>query len=337
MHHVWRYVGTFYESFVPVFDKTECFSIDECFLDLTEFNHLDLTQYGQSMRQRVRQWVGLPVCVGIGSTKILSKLANRMAKKDIFRAWNGGCDLNELSEAEIESVFSGLAVDEVCGVGRQLAASLNIIGIDTVQALKAANPVAIRKQFGVVLEKIVHELNGIYCLEMEIEEVIPDKQQIMCSRSFGEYLYTEAELQEPITEYMNRAAEKLRRQGGECGAVQVFVSSNRHRENEPQYSRVITVPLEGPTDDSFRLVRSALLGLKHIYKSSIAYRKVGVCLCEINPKGSSVRDMFFDTQADGKTSQVMSALDEVNKRFGRRSLGLVCCWTGRFTILGCEE
>lgn len=190
----------------------EVYSIDECFLGLDGMRQ-DLTAYGQTMRQQVRRWTGIPVCVGIGPTKTLTKLANHIAKKGA--KWNGVCDLGALQEAALNDLLAGIEVGEVWGVGRRLREQLAEMNIHTVLALKQADSNLIRRRFSVVLERIVLELRGISC--MELEQVAPDKQQIVCSRSFGMAVLTLAELGEAVSSYMTRAAQKLRRQSSAAG------------------------------------------------------------------------------------------------------------------------
>jgi len=133
------------------------------------------------MRQRILRWTSLPVCVGIGATKTLAKLANHCAKKRAHL--HGVCNLNTLANTEVDQMLSKIDVGEVWGVGRQLAPKLKTLGINTVLDLKQANPSRLRQQFSVMMEKTIRELNGTMCIEME--EVCPAKQQIVSSRSFG--------------------------------------------------------------------------------------------------------------------------------------------------------
>ena len=189
--------------------RQEIYSIDECFLGLDGFSHYDLMAHAQKMRQQVKQWVGLPVCVGIAPTKTLAKLANHCAKKGLAGD-DGVCDFGQLGKEEYEALLASLPVGEVWGVGRKLTARLNEMGIHTVRQLRDADTATIRRQFSVVLERTIMELRGISCLELE--ELAPAKKQIMSSRSFGAYVHTLPELEEAVSTYIARAAEKLRAQ-----------------------------------------------------------------------------------------------------------------------------
>ena len=160
--------------------QQEVYSIDECFLSLDGFN-TDLTAYGQRIRQQVKRWTGIPVCVGIGSSKTLAKLANHVAKKR--PEWHGVCDLGNLSASALDALLASIEVGEVWGVGSRIREKLASIQIHTVLALQQADSSLIRQQFSVVMERTIMELRGVSCLALE--EIAPAKQQIMCSRSFA--------------------------------------------------------------------------------------------------------------------------------------------------------
>jgi DNA polymerase V len=295
----------------------EIYSIDESFLDLSEFRHQNLTAYAQEIRQRVKRWVGLPVCIGIGPSKTLAKLANHVAKKR--PQWNSVCDLTTLSTNDLETLLAGIAVNEVWGVGRRHTAALAEMGITSVRDLRDADPSRIRKQFSVVLERTVQELRGVSCLEME--DVAPAKQQIMSSRSFGQAIFTLEELSEAITLHTTRATEKLRRQDSVAGAIQVFLQTNRFKPKEPQYNPGITVPLVQATNDTLQLTQAALSGLKHIYKPGYCYAKGGINLMDISPMNSAPVDLFTDVEFSQRRTALMTTLDAVNRRFGSNTLG----------------
>lgn len=233
----------------------EVYSIDESFLDLSGLAQEGYPAYGAKIRERVADWVGLAVCVGIGSTKTLAKLANHCAKKALAGS-NGVCDLSAMPEAQLTSLFSRIEVDEVWGVGRKLSERLATMGIRTVQQLREADAETIRSRFSVVLERTVRELRGVSCLDLE--EIVPTKQQIMSSRSFGTLVYDLADLEEAVATYIGRAAEKLRGQNSLAGAVQVCIRTNIFKPEAPQYQRTVTVPLPEATADTRILTHWAL-------------------------------------------------------------------------------
>ena len=295
--------------------EVEVYSIDESFLRIETVAHLygGAGAMGQQIRARVGQWTGLPVCVGVGPTKTLAKLANHMAKKN--PEFNGVCDLHALSRAERERWMAGIEVGEVWGVGRRLEERLAALGIHTVLDLRNASPKWLRAHFGVVMERTCSELRGISCLALE--EVVPAKQQIMASRSFGQPLEDIEALREAVAAYVSRAAEKLRAQASVCAAVHVFVMSNRFRPEEPQYSAGLTVPMAEACDDTRALTTAALRGLGAIFRPGIRYKKAGIMLTLLSPKAAMQRSLFDDAGAGARSAELMSVLDAVNRTFGR--------------------
>ncbi len=292
----------------------EIYSIDECFLGFDGFDHFDLVAYGSAIRKQVRQWVGIPVCVGIAETKTLAKLANHCAKKGLAGA-DGVCDLTRHTTTERSRLFDGIEVGEVWGVGGQLTKKLGDMGIGTVEDLRTADAKTLRDRFSVVLERTVAELNGVSCIE--IEHDVPNKQQIMSSRSFGQYVYDLAPLKEAVASYIAIAAEKLRAQGSLAGMVQVYVRTNPHKENAPQYQRGLTIPLPEATDDTLRLTRAALWGLRRIYRPGYAYQKAGVALLNLSD-AAKVQGSLFAVGKDN--TKVMQVMDRINGIWGRGTL-----------------
>ncbi len=296
----------------------EVYSIDESFLDLTEFRSRNLEQYGQSMRKEILQGLGLPVCVGIGETKTLSKLANHCAKKR--PEFNSVCNLNTMTSESVNQMFSEIEVGEVWGIGRKLAPKLNALGINTVLDLKLANPERLRQQFSVVMEKTIRELNGAVCIELE--EIAPPKKQILSSRSFGHPVSDYNSLAESVTLYMSRAAEKLRRQQSYAGSVYIFIRTSPFRDNETFYRNGRTISLPSPTDDTRQLVNVALWGLKQIYVPNLNYAKAGVMLSELVPAQGVQTDLFSMQTVTPKSDQLMATLDSINKKMGKESIKL---------------
>jgi DNA polymerase V len=298
--------------------QQEVYSIDECFLDLTGFARHDLTDYGLEIRSRIKQWVGLPVCVGIGASKTLAKLANHIAKKN--PEFNGVCDSNAMTEQEWNAWLARIEVGEVWGIGRKLAPQLNAMGIQSVLDLKRADTSTIRSRFSVVLEKTIRELNGTVCIDLE--EAPPPKQQIMSSRSFGMPVTDLQSLAESVTLYMSRAAEKLRRQQSCAGSVHVFIRTSPFKPDEPYYANSLTIPLPSPTDDTVKLVKAALWGLRRIYKPGYRYQKAGVMLSELVPLDQCQGDLFTRAPQTTRSAKLMAAMDSINRSMGRQTVKL---------------
>lgn len=298
----------------------EVYSIDESFLELSGFTEVepDLAAYGQRIRQRVADWLGIAVCVGIGPSKTLAKLANHCAKKGLAGE-NGVCDFTVMSQDDLSRLFASIDIEEVWGVGRKISQRLVEMGICTVEQLRTADPDLIRRRFSVVLERTVRELRGVSCLALE--EVAPPKQQIMSSRSFSRLISDRGELEEAVASYMATAAEKLRRQHCLAGVVQVYIRTNVFKPDEPQYQRAMAVPLPAPTDDTRVLTGWALGILRKIFRPGFAYHKAGIMLLDLVPQHQRQATLFETADGESERAQaLMQVLDEINARYGRRTL-----------------
>jgi DNA polymerase V len=297
----------------------EIYSIDESFLDFTG-DVRDLTQTGQAIRSQVLQWVGLPVCVGIGPTKTLAKLANHMAKKQ--PQWKGVCDLTACAEPERLAHMDALDVREVWGIGRKLSVQLMELGIATAGDLARCDSKRARERWGVVMERTIQELNGVSCVAWENQP--PAKQQIIASRSFGGPLYTVEQLIEPLRFHMGRAAEKLRQQDSIAGRVGIFLETNRFRPQDPQYSPSQSIALPSATDDTAILTTWGTALLRALYKGGYRYVKAGVALDDLRPRGMQ-QGSLFDAQPpaqDLRREKLMSVLDKANTKWGRGTMGV---------------
>lgn len=292
----------------------EVYSIDESFLDLTGFRR-DLTAYGLEMRAHVLRWLGLPTCVGIGASKTLAKLANHIAKKNVGREWHGVCDLTRLAPPERDALMGRIDVGDVWGVGRRLSVALQELGVQTALDLRQANATALRKRFSVVLERTVHELNGLACMELDVQP--SPQKQIVCSRSFGAPVLDEPQLGEAIAEFCTRAAERLRGQELAAGRLQVFIQTSLFRKQDKQYANAVTLPFPAPTADTRSFVKMALAGLAHIYRPGFRYAKAGVMLLELQPQHVVQLSLDFDDASRQRATRAMAAMDALNARFGK--------------------
>lgn len=298
----------------------EVYSIDESFLELSGFERRGYSAYGSEIRQRVADWLGLAVCVGIGQTKTLSKLANHAAKKSLAGK-DGVCDFLSMQPGDLTHLLERIPVGEVWGIGRKFTARLEEMGITTAKQLREADAETVRTRFSVVVERTVRELRGISCLALE--EVAPDKQQIMCSRSFGTLVYQRADLEEAVASYVGRAAQKLRGQDALAGALQVYIRTNIFKPEVPQYQKGLTVPLPEATSDTRVLTAWALRILRRIYRPGYGYHKAGVTLMEIGPKTNQQFSLFVPSGvASARNEKLMEALDGINERYGRGTLRL---------------
>ncbi len=289
--------------------RSEVYSIDECFVDLTGMPRLREVSY--AMRERVGRWTGMPVCVGIGPTKTLSKLANHVAKK--HPRSKGVFNYNALTDAQKTKLLTQLAVSEVWGVGRKLTQRLAVHGIATVQDLRVAHTPTLRAEFGVVIEKTQRELQEVACIDFQ--QQVPDKQQIISSRSFGNAVTALPVLKDALSLFVANACAKLRRQNSQAALIQVFLQTNRFRKDQPQYMPCLAVPLPRPTHDTLEVSRWADVLCERMYKPDYAYKKAGIVLSEISPVTHHQADWIEPDMLSN--DKLMQALDGLNQRFGR--------------------
>jgi DNA polymerase V len=307
-----RFMATL-KQFAP---RQEVYSIDESFLDLTGIKR-DLIAYGQEIKDTVMQWTGLPICVGIGSTKTLAKLANHCAKKQPHM--NGVCDFTSMSQSELDSIMQTLPLSKVWGIGSKLEAKLNKLGVNDVLRLKRADPKRIRDEFGVLLERTIKELNGETWLELE--ETLQEAKQVMSSRSFGTRVNTLQELEEAVSFHASNASERLRKHGLYANAVYVFIQ-NSPFDKAKFYGSSMVVALPSATDNTMQITRTALWILKRIYKEGIYYQKAGVMLMELVPAQGQQTDLFGFTLGESKATKLMNALDSINHKYHKGTIKL---------------
>jgi|APLak6261667961_1056064.scaffolds.fasta_scaffold00909_2 DNA polymerase V len=295
------------EEFAP---SLEVYSIDEAFLDLTGVGHHDPVAYGQRIRKTVFRTTGIPVCVGLGPTKTLAKLANFAAKR--WPQTGGVLDVSD--PVRREKLMKIVPVGEVWGIGSRYAERLNQLGIATVWDLATQSPHNIQRQFNIVVARTVMELNGIPCLELE--ESAPDKQQIVCSRSFSRRLTDYSELAQALAEYGSRAAEKLRHQHSVAGHLSVFIRTSPFNPQEPHYQRSAGMALSSATQDSRVIISAANRLLKEIFKPGYHYQKCGVQLSHIQPENQPGQfDLFAIGDHRTGGDQLMTVVDQINRRF----------------------
>jgi DNA polymerase V len=226
-----------FATFAP---RMEVYSIDEAFLDFAGV-HGDLVAVGRELRERVLQWIGVPCGIGLGTTKTMAKLANHIAKSAERKPGSYPaelaqvCNLGGMCVADREALYASTSVEEVWGVGPRIGARLKAQGIVNVLQLATLDVPTLRRQFSVMLEKTVRELQGIPCIGLE--DAPTARQQIMVSRSFGAPVTQGRDLASAVTSFASRAAEKLREQGDAAGAVTVFIGTSPFRKNDEQYGR----------------------------------------------------------------------------------------------------
>lgn len=289
----------------------EVYSIDEAWLDLTGIPDFELEMFGRHLQDRVYREVGIPVGVGISTSKTLTKLANWSSKK-----WKEktGAVVDLCDPAKQEKLLKYADVGEVWGVGRQLTTQLRAMGINKAWDLAKFDPKTLRRQFSINLERTARELSGESCMSLE-DDVTP-KQMIACTRSFSERLTEFQELRTAISTFVANASRKLREQNQFASCIQVFVRTSPFDTSGMQYGRSISVPLICPTYDTRDLLAAALDGLQQIYITGPKYAKAGVILSQFFDPGMFTDDLFIQPLRKN-TEQLMSALDLINAKHGR--------------------
>ncbi|WP_312686116.1 Y-family DNA polymerase [Kosakonia sp.] len=296
--------------------RCELYSIDELFCDLTGMrNYRDLNGFGRELRNAVLQRTHLLIGVGIAQTKTLAKLANYAAKQ--WPQQTGGVvDLSNVDRQRKLMAF--LPVSEVWGVGRRITKRLESLGIKTALQLAEADSRFIRKHFNVVMERTVRELRGEPCFELE--EFVPDKQEIICSRSFGDRISNYEAMRQAICSYATRAAEKLRSEHQYCRFISAFVKTSPFTLNEPYYGNRASVTLLTPTQDSRDIIAAATRCLEAIWKEGYRYQKAGVMLGDFYSQGVAQLNLFDDNAPRENSQKLMAVLDHLNTKEGRGTL-----------------
>ncbi|MEL6353544.1 MAG: DUF4113 domain-containing protein [Cyanobacteria bacterium J06627_28] len=289
----------------------EVYSIDEAFLGLDGFSHLDLTDYSLQMQRYVFRATRIPISVGIGPTKTLAKLANRIAKNRQRQADGNGV-FNLCDRALQNALLPTISVNDVWGIGKRWSAKLQARGIATAAQLRDTEPGVIRQMSNVVLERTVYELQGISCLGLED---IQPKKQIMCSRSFGRLVTSKSDLLEAISCHGARVTEKLRQQQSRAGGLYVFLKTNRFSINEPQYQNSITFAFSAPTGHTGEVISAARAGLQRIFCSGFRYQKCGVMLMDIAPANIIQCNLFCQRDHE-RDDRLMRAIDQLNSKMG---------------------
>ncbi len=308
----------------------EVYSIDESFVALDGIRG-DLIARGHAIRARVTQWVGISCGVGMGETKTLAKLANHIAKTAERKPGSyperhaGVCGLSTMPPAEREEAFATTSVRDVWGVGRKIGAQLEAEGIKTVLQLCRSDGPTVRRRWGVVLERTVRELNGVSCLTLE--DIPPTKKQIASTRSFGRAIMDLPSLEEAVSEFATRAAEKLRLQECHTSQVLTFVHTSPFRP-DPQYSKNVVMPLRRPTADTGEIVNAALRGIRTIYRPGFRMAKAGVMLLDLVPATVQQGELDLEDEAGRDRSRLMAALDAVNLRYGKGTVHVGSTGTG---------
>ncbi|WP_391488828.1 translesion error-prone DNA polymerase V subunit UmuC [Leclercia tamurae] len=288
--------------------RAERYSIDEVFLTIQGLDkYINYEDYGRQLREHVYRGTGLTIGVGAGISKTLAKSAQWASKE--WPQFNGVLILHPNNPRRTEKLLSLQPVEEVWGVGRRIAKKLSTMGITTALQLAQANPAFIRRHFSVVLERTVRELNGESCIALE--DAPPAKQQIVCSRSFGQRVMTYEAMRQAVCQHAERAAEKLRGERQFCRQIAVFIKTSPFSAT-PYYGNVASEKIHIPTHDTRDIIAAAISALDRIWVDGYRYAKAGVMLNDFTPTAVSQLNLFDDIQPRERSEELMKVLDGIN-------------------------
>lgn len=290
--------------------RVEQYSIDEMFLNLSGIDRCeDFEHFGRRLRAHVLNTTGLIIGVGMGPTKTLAKSAQWAGKE--WKQFRGVLALTSNNPKRTATLLANQPVEEVWGVGRKISKRLNLMGIKNALQLAQSNTRFIRENFSVVLERTVRELNGESCIPLE--ELPPSKQQIVCSRSFGERIMSKTAMQQALCQYATRAAEKLRGERQFCRHVGVFIRTSPHAVNEVYYGNSVGETLALPTQDTRDIIEVTMRLLDRIWLDGRRYMKAGIVLNNFTPNGITQLTLFDENKARARSAQLMKVLDGINQ------------------------
>ena len=301
--------------------EVEIYSIDEAFLKLQFWDHSPgfALSFGKDLQQKILKWVHLPTCVGIAPTKTLCKLANRIAKK---RTSEGVYVLEPT-----DRILTEIPVTDIWGVAKGYERRLAKAGIKTAQELQQASEVWMKQEFGVVGERLLKEMRGIPCYDLELP--ISHRKNMMVSRSFRRDVYKLEELEEAISVYATRLAEKLRHFKQTTGYVTVFLSANPFRnlrKDEKRYfSQGATLPFA--TSNTNELISFCIPIIKYLYQKGTNYKKVGILASALKPENSLQTHLFLNHEQLIRNKTLMKQIDQINQKMGRNTVFIASCGT----------
>ena len=284
----------------------EVYSIDEAFLKFNQGIKNDIGKDIIKIKKNIFKWTGVPVSIGIGPTKTLAKVANTLAKKNNY---NGIFDLS--SKIKQDEILQNINVENIWGISRRWGSKLRMIGIGNALQLRDSSPRRIRKYLSVVVERIVYELRGVACLDLN--EILP-KKNIMCSRSFANTISDKAILKQSVVDYAIRACEKMRNQNTRAQSIYVFLKTNKFNKGK-QHHEGMAFGLNTPCSDTSQIIKLAMSAVDDIYKSGYLYQKAGIMLLDLIPADVNQHD-FFESINYSSSDKRMHIIDSLNKKFG---------------------
>ena len=290
----------------------EIYSIDEAFIDLSNFSDKEIEEVGKEIRSTVLKWTGIPTSIGIAKTKTLSKVANHIAKKTKA----GVTSL--IGIKNLDPILEKVEINDVWGVGRQLTKFYQKNGIYNAKQLKNKSNTWIKKCSNVLSSRTAMELRGISCIELE--KTTSKRKSCVVSRSFGKRVENFQELKEAVASYCLNASEKLRSENLVAKALTVFVRTSPFQRNFGYYSNSKTIDFPIATNNSIETVKTAITILESIYRNGYRYQKAGVMFSGLSDENS--KENLFASEKDEKINKLMRSIDKTNFRFGRRTLSI---------------
>ena len=290
----------------------EIYSIDEAFLDLSNFSDEEIEGVGKEIRNTVLQWTGIPTSIGIAKTKTLSKIANHIAKKK----QSGVTSL--IGIENIDPILEKVEINDIWGVGKQLTKFYHKNGIYNAKQLKNKSNTWIKKSSNVLSSKTAMELKGIPCINLEVSE--SKRKSCVVSRSFGKRVENFQELKEAIASYSLNASEKIRSESLVAKTITIFIRTSPFQNRFGYYSNSKKIDFPMATNNSIEIVKAALSGLETIFKNGYRYQKAGVMLSHLSD--SSNGKNLFSSERDEKINSLMKSIDSTNYRYGRSTLSL---------------
>ena len=284
----------------------EVYSIDEAFLKYKQKKESSIECDILKIKESIIKWTGIPVSIGVGPTKTLAKIANVLAKKNNH---HGIFDLS--SKIKQDEILKDVNVENIWGISKRWGSKLRMIGIGNAQQLRDSSPRRIRQYLGIVVERIIYELRGVVCLD--INKILP-KKNIMSSRSFGNLISDKTILKQSITEYTIRACEKMRNQNTRAQSIYIFLQTNKFNKAK-QHNAGIVIGLSNPCSDTGQIIRLAISAIDTIYKPGYLYQKAGIMLLDLIPSNINQYDIFETTNYSSSDKRML-VMDSLNKKFG---------------------
>ena len=290
----------------------EIYSIDEAFLDMTNFSDKEVEEVGKEIRSTILQWTGIPTSIGIAQTKTLSKVANHIAKKKK----TGVTSLIGLEN--IDPILEKVEINDVWGVGRQLTKFYNKNGIYNAKQLKNKSNTWIKKNSNVLGSRTAMELRGVPCIDLE--KTPSKRKSCVVSRSFGKRVEKLQEMKEAVANYSLNASEKIRSESLNAKSITIFIRTSPFQSRFGYYSNSKTIDFPIATDNSIEIVKAAIEGLESIFKNGYRYQKAGIILTGLS--NSNEGENLFSSEKDKKIGNLMRSIDKTNYRYGRSTLSL---------------